>query len=408
MEEDKNTKFQYLGITAILCLLAIGYISLGVLYYRYEDQRIKDDKFGEVSVIAKLKAESIQEWRRNRIVDVLRVTGPLVIRELVQFLHDPTDPSARSALQMQLSIDRMGSNYADAFFLDKKGNILLSDNPNPAPVDRATMKAIEVALKDHTAVLSDLFRDSKGLIYIDALAPISDNSGKFIAIVALRSKATDFLFPLIQEWPISSKTAETLLVRRDGDSILYLNELRHRSNTALQLRIPLTEAALPGVQAGLGNYGRIIGRDYRGIDVLAFTQPVPESPWSIVAKVDEDEILSEVTYRAWVIGIIFFLLILISAGLIRSVYRRSQEDERRKADEEKEKIIVELRQALSEIKALSGMLPICASCKKIRDDQGYWQQIESYISQHSQAEFSHGICPECAKKLYPGFIDRKK
>lgn len=62
---------------------------------------------------------------------------------------------------------------------------------------------------------------------------------------------------------------------------------------------------------------------------------------------------------------------------------------------------VELEKALAEIKTLQGILPICAACKKIRDDQGYWQQLEVYISGHSAAEFSHGICPACAKELYP-------
>ncbi len=61
---------------------------------------------------------------------------------------------------------------------------------------------------------------------------------------------------------------------------------------------------------------------------------------------------------------------------------------------------VEMREALSKVKLLSGLLPICASCKKVRDDKGYWKQIEAYIRDHSEAEFSHGICPECAKKLY--------
>jgi len=72
-------------------------------------------------------------------------------------------------------------------------------------------------------------------------------------------------------------------------------------------------------------------------------------------------------------------------------------------DEEKSKLIIELQKALERVKTLSGLLPICASCKKIRDDQGYWNQIEAYIAQHSEAEFSHGICPQCAKKLYPEF-----
>ena len=64
----------------------------------------------------------------------------------------------------------------------------------------------------------------------------------------------------------------------------------------------------------------------------------------------------------------------------------------------------ELQEALSEIKTLSGLLPICASCKKIRDDKGYWNQIEAYIRDRSEAEFSHSICPECAKHLYPELV----
>ena len=74
--------------------------------------------------------------------------------------------------------------------------------------------------------------------------------------------------------------------------------------------------------------------------------------------------------------------------------------EQKKAEQEREKLIRELREALEKVKTLSGLLPICASCKKIRDDKGYWNQIEAYIQDHSEAEFSHGICPECLDKLY--------
>lgn len=75
--------------------------------------------------------------------------------------------------------------------------------------------------------------------------------------------------------------------------------------------------------------------------------------------------------------------------------------ERNRREKEREKLINDLESALAEIKTLKGILPICASCKKIRDDEGYWNQIESYIRDHSEAEFTHGICPECARKLYP-------
>jgi len=68
-------------------------------------------------------------------------------------------------------------------------------------------------------------------------------------------------------------------------------------------------------------------------------------------------------------------------------------------------IIAQLKDALSKVKLLSGLLPICASCKKIRNDKGYWNQIESYVRDNSDAKFSHGICPDCVKKLYPGYAE---
>jgi DNA-binding NtrC family response regulator len=74
---------------------------------------------------------------------------------------------------------------------------------------------------------------------------------------------------------------------------------------------------------------------------------------------------------------------------------------------ERQKLLTEVEHSTKEIKTLRGFLPICASCKKIRDDKGYWTQIEAYISEHSEAEFSHGICPDCASKLYGEYFDTK-
>jgi len=81
--------------------------------------------------------------------------------------------------------------------------------------------------------------------------------------------------------------------------------------------------------------------------------------------------------------------------------------DRKLAEAEREKIISELQQALSQVKTLRGLRPICASCKKIGDDKGYWHQVELYVRDHTRAEFSHGICPECAKKLYPEYYPEK-
>jgi DNA-binding response OmpR family regulator len=76
------------------------------------------------------------------------------------------------------------------------------------------------------------------------------------------------------------------------------------------------------------------------------------------------------------------------------------------AERERDRLITELQAALAKIKTLSGFLPICSYCKKIRDDRGYWNQIEAYIRDHSEAEFSHGICPDCMKKLHRGLTSK--
>ncbi|MCD6117842.1 response regulator [bacterium] len=79
--------------------------------------------------------------------------------------------------------------------------------------------------------------------------------------------------------------------------------------------------------------------------------------------------------------------------------------ERKSLELEKEKLINELEEALSKVKTLSGLIPICANCKKVRDDEGYWNQVEVYIQNHSEAEFTHSYCPDCLKKLYPELVD---
>jgi len=82
--------------------------------------------------------------------------------------------------------------------------------------------------------------------------------------------------------------------------------------------------------------------------------------------------------------------------------------ERKKIEQKNEALINELKDAISEVKKLSGLLPICSNCKGIRDDKGYWNQLEKYLSEHTDAGFTHSICPECYKKLYPDLWEKRK
>jgi PAS domain S-box-containing protein len=82
--------------------------------------------------------------------------------------------------------------------------------------------------------------------------------------------------------------------------------------------------------------------------------------------------------------------------------------ERRRSEAERERLIRDLRQAVAQIRTLHGLIPICASCKKIRDDRGYWHQVEVYLRDHAGADFSHGLCPDCAVRLYPEVLARRE
>jgi hypothetical protein len=150
---------------------------------------------------------------------------------------------------------------------------------------------------------------------------------------------------------------------------------------------------------GLGAKGEV----FYGSEDLFANNPVlmevtlPGGSWLMasIPKVGWEKISPRIIpYRivAVVVGFIFLILLFV---------QHREMTIRKNAEKDKEKLIYDLQKALSDVKQLSGLLPICASCKNIRDDKGYWKQIEGYISEHSEAEFSHSICPECAKKLYP-------
>jgi hypothetical protein len=81
--------------------------------------------------------------------------------------------------------------------------------------------------------------------------------------------------------------------------------------------------------------------------------------------------------------------------------------QRKIIQQKREMALLERQKAMDDLKILRGLLPICASCKRIRDDQGSWTQIEGYIQAHSEADFSHGICPDCSKRIYPDFQKQK-
>ncbi len=154
-----------------------------------------------------------------------------------------------------------------------------------------------------------------GGFYLALLAPILDESdaNRPLGVLALRIDPEIYLYPFIKRWPTPSLTAETLLVRRDGNDVLYLNELKFGTNTALSLRNSLENTNMPAVKAVLGQKGVVEGADYRGVPVLAALHEIPDSPWSLVAKMDRAEVYAPLRERLR-LTLLLVGLLLISAG----------------------------------------------------------------------------------------------
>ena len=329
---------------AILAVIVLVLVAGGYGFYLVEEQHIRLDKYNELAAIGELKAGQIAQWRRERLDDAGVDAGSPFLRKAVEaWLKDSGNVVLRDEFLQRLKLEQRTQDVADALVLNVDGRILLAAKDDPDPVDAATMKALAQALEGKQAALSDLFRSPGGDVHLDAVAPVRDADNRPIAIVVLRSDAAKFLYPLIQSWPIPSRSAETLLVRKEGDNILFLNDLRHGAGAALSLRIPLTSTDTPAVQVVAGKQGMYEGKDYRGVEVLADLRPVPGSPWFMVAKLDASEILAEVNYRAGVIIGFVVLSILLAAFVAAFLYRQRQvrlyralhalEWEKRKAEE---------------------------------------------------------------------------
>ncbi len=313
------------GWVIVFFATTVVIVTLGYVYYAHETERVRQEKHDDIAAIARLKIGSIQAWRKGLLTDVLALsTGPFWNKAVNDWYREPTNEALLKDLRDSLIVGKRQGRCTDALLPDLDGNVIVSASGNPESLNAIEKKAIGESIASGSPVLSDMFRSPQGAISIDAVAPILDPEGRPIAIGIYRTDPESVPFPLIQTWPTPSQTAETLLVRRDGDDVLFLNDLRHQANTALVLREPLSRHDLPAGQAVSGKKGLFEGKDYRRVEVLADLSPIRDSPWFMVTKVDTSEILAEARYRGALVIIFCGIFILLTAGLTAYGYRHRQ------------------------------------------------------------------------------------
>lgn len=310
---------------ALICVFGVAALALavgGYWFYHHQEHLIREARYNELKVIAGLKVNQIVAWRQERIADARMNSSGIIRLYVPQWLRALDDAALQIKILARLQECGKLQGYENMILAGAAdGRLLLSLDPRLTALHPHAEQFVAEAVSSRDVVFGDFFRCPVcSQVHLDVATPIFDDENRPVAVLIQRTDPQQSLYPLIQLWPTASWSAETLLLRKDGDDALFLNSLRHRTDPPLTLRIPLSQADVAAVQAALGRTGRFEGRDYRGVEVLADIQPVPDSPWIMVAKVDVDEVLAEAHYRGGLIGLLTLAVILLTGLGMGFVY----------------------------------------------------------------------------------------
>ena len=310
------SRLMVIAIGATLLLFFIG----GIWFFKAQQKHQRESVEANLRSIAKLKAKQIADWRAERMADATILLGrPGLIESIERFFSEPTDQENSEILQRLRPVKEL-YHFKGIFIVNLKKMVVLSLGSDvglcPEHAD-----VMDEAISRRRPLWTPLHVSSEyPYPHLSIIVPLSAESGVHnpIGAIVLVCDASQFLYPLIQSWPTPSATAETLLIRKDGNDVLFLNELRHRKDTALKLRIPLSRKDLPAAKAVDGVTGIVEGKDYRGVKVIAAILPVPDSPWFMVSKVDTQEAFAEMRFRSTLIlvSVLGMMVLVLATGFV--------------------------------------------------------------------------------------------
>jgi len=332
--------------TAVFLVLAVAVGASGYFYFNFQKKNITQAQFRELSAIADLKVNQIRRWRSERMNDAESIHGSPIFAEYVQlYLDNPLSLARRKNIIKRLEALKRHDEYVNIVLIDRSGNAALATGSRTIQPGKYALGVSLEAMRTKRIILTDLHWGSAAEdVHMDLIAPLVRSGmpgGQVIGAVIMQVAPDRFLYPSIQAWPTPSPSGETLLVRREGNDVVYLNELRHKKDTSLALRLPLDSPQLPAAMVARGVTGIMEGVDYRGKPVLADLRPVPDSPWFLITKIDADEVYAPIHERALYIGFIVVALIVLAGTAIgfmwrretASYYRRLYESESRRMEE---------------------------------------------------------------------------
>gem|GEM_PF-6543549 len=319
---NKKINVPYIAISISLTLAIIIAVSV---YYKKHDLIIKSAVHNKLLSISKVKSGQIIMWRNERLQLAEALRNNLILPNLLsKWIANPSDTNLKSQIIQWLNLLKDAHDLHGVFLIDIKGTASLFICESHGTISSETLQSLEEAMTKNQVLFSNFYKHEKYTsIQLDIIIPIRLDD-KPLGFIILGIDPHETLYPLIQSFPDHSMSGEFLLVSKDGEQALFLNELRHKKGTALNLRFPLTMDDIPAVMAVKGKKGVVEGIDYRGMPVIAYLSSIPDTPWFLITKVDKNEAFSDASEMTAMIIFISMLLILSTTFGIAIVQRHQR------------------------------------------------------------------------------------
>jgi PAS domain S-box-containing protein len=292
---------------------------------------LKQDAQNELGGIAELKKDQIAAWLAERLGDAKTLSeDPLFLAEFNRWLQQGCPPGKTSGnLTKRLAALQDVYSYSSISLFDNRGVQRLSFPPDGMPMGGDEKKGLLESMRTGKVEFSEIHQDSSGpqnQVEIELRAPLvvfENGKARTIGAALFRMNPSVFLFPLIQRWPTPSVSAESVLVRREGGEVVFLNKLRHINNVPLAMRRPLGDTQFLATKAAMGQEGLVEGVDYRGVEVVGALKKIPGTSWAMVSKIDKAEIYAPIDLLARWIEALMVVIVCVGGGLV--LYWRQKE-----------------------------------------------------------------------------------
>jgi len=319
---ERTTGYAFILVFA---LMSLGIVATGYSYHRDFSRKFRANVEVQLSSIAEAKIGELALWRAERLGDGAVLFRNEALYSLVhRYLNNPEDSKAHQELTQWLGKYPTAYHYARAYLYDASGNLIMATPPSDETADIFIATNTKAIFNAGQVTFHDFHRNRPdGLIHLAILVPIYDtaNNDLPLGIIALDINPDTYLYPFISSWPTPSQTAETLLLRSEGEEVVYLNNLKFLADTALKLKVPMTKTESLAVQAVMGKRGILEGVGYRGRVSIAAMGPVPGSPWFLEARIDREEVYAPLKERLWMMEAIISLLIICAGAILSLIWR---------------------------------------------------------------------------------------